>query len=151
MHSGCPLTPSFRIQRKSLGIPRVEITALIDVVFLLLIFVLLASKFVVVGGFEVSLPEAAPKEVPGEHQHVLQIPRSSNSPFFFNGVSLSNDRLLEQLKEIREEDAQATLVIATDARAQSSRLIRALELIEQAGLRRIRIAVRQRPAPPPEE
>jgi biopolymer transport protein ExbD len=135
-----PLEPSFTLPRTRRKLPRSEITALIDVVLLLLIFVLLTSQYVVTPGFEVVLPAAAIPGPPGPRAAVLEVPRSLDSPYFLNGEAVKPEALLERLKAISLENPREILVIAPDRRATTERFLDALAKAQQAGIYRIRIA-----------
>jgi biopolymer transport protein ExbD len=138
-----PLEPSFTLPRRTRKIPRAEITALIDVVLLLLIFVILTSQYVVTPGFEVVLPAITVPGPPGPRAVVLEIPRFLDAPYFLNGEPVPPEDLVGRLAAVQREHPQEVLVIAPDRRAGAERLLEALEKAQGAGLHRIRIATRE--------
>lgn len=142
------LEPSFVLPRARRGVPRAEITALIDVVLLLLLFVILTSQYMVTPGFDVVLPAAGDAGPPGSRAIVLEIPRSAGAPYFLNGRAVQPDELTARLAEVLRERPQEMLVIAPDYRATADRLLRALEEARKAGIHRIRIATRAAEASP---
>jgi biopolymer transport protein ExbD len=142
------LEPSFTLPRRTRRIPRAEITALIDVVLLLLIFVLLTSQYVVTPGFEVVLPAITVPGPPGPRAVVLEIPRSLDAPYFLNGEPVRPEALVGRLAAVHREHPQEALVIAPDRRASTERLLEALEKAQEAGLYRIRIAARESSSSP---
>jgi len=146
-----PLEPAFTIPRKTRTPPRAELTALIDVVLLLLIFVLVTSQYVVTPGFDVMLPSANVEEAPGPRPLVLQIPRAPDAPFFLNGRPVPEEELAARLGELNRERPNDVLVIAPDRRASAERFLTALEYAQSARFLRIRIATEtgeRRPANP---
>lgn len=142
-----PLEPSFTLPRRTRLIPRAEITALVDVVLLLLLFVILTSQYVVTPGFEVVLPAVTVPGPPGPRAVVLEIPRSVDAPYFLNGEPVRPEDLVGRLAAVHREQPEEALVIAPDRRAGTERLLEALEKAQEAGLYRIRIAAR-RSGPP---
>jgi biopolymer transport protein ExbD len=143
-----PLEPLFTLPRSPRTPPRAEITALIDVVLLLLVFVLLTSQYVVTPGFDVMLPAATVEEGPGPRPLVLQIPQAPESPFFLNGSQVAGGDLAARLEELGREQPEDVLVIAPDRRAATERLLQALEAAQAAGFARIRIATENGAGPP---
>jgi biopolymer transport protein ExbD len=142
-----PLEPLFTLPRKIRTPPRAELTALIDVILLLLVFVILTSQYVVTPGFDVMLPAASLEAEPGPRSLVLQVPRSPVAPFFLNGSPVSEENLALRLQELGREHPDDVLVIAPDRRATTERLLLAFESAQAAGFSRIRIATQSARAP----
>jgi len=144
-----PLEPLFTLPRPKRTPPRAELTALIDVILLLLVFVVLTSQYVVTPGFDLMLPEASLEAGPGPRPLVLQIPRSPVAPFYLNGSPVSEKDLSVRLEELGREYPDDVLVIAPDRRATTERLLLAFESAQSAGFSRIRIATENREGPAP--
>jgi biopolymer transport protein ExbD len=135
-----PLEPVFTLPRQRRTPPRAELTALVDVVLLLLVFVILTSQYVLTPGFDVMLPAAAVGDAPGPRSLVLQVPRSSDAPFFLNGSPVLEEDLPSRLEQLNRERPDDVLVIAPDRRAFTDRFLEALETAQEAGFVKIRIA-----------
>jgi len=138
------LEPAFRIERKREAYPRVELTALLDVILLLLIFVLLTSEFVLTSSFNVELPESTAGTLSAAQDLLIQIPRSSEAALFIDGEPVPSERLRARLRLAYVKKPDGTVLLAPDRRADVGRLLRVLESVREAGFRRIRIAVQHK-------
>ena len=135
--------PSFRIARKPLRLHRVELTALMDVAFLLLIFVILTSSYVVRPVVDVSLPNVGPAGTAPPGKIVLQIPASPREMLYLSGEPVEEGTLAEHLMEIYLTDRDTSILIAPDRRAPVERFLQIIRAVRDAGFRDIRIAVEE--------
>ena len=123
----------------------IEITSLIDVVFLLLIFFMVSSNFVQKQGVSVTLPttEAATASV----SNAIEIVLDTSGTYFVAGepVGDERDQLLTALRSVVGSlDAQALLgqpiEIRADASATHQSVVRALDVCATLGLVRVSLA-----------
>ncbi len=145
------LEPAFRIERKREAYPRVELTALLDVILLLLIFVLLTSQFILTSSFNVELPESTAASLSAAQDLVIQIPRSSEANLFFDGEPVAWESFAARLRAAYVKKPDGTVLLAADRQADVGRLLKVLESAREAGFRRIRIAVERKETTVPEE
>ena len=126
---------------------RVEInlTPLIDVVFLLLIFFMVSTTFDRQARLKVSLPEASAKPVLQQNEPlVISIDAKGN--YFVNDRQVINQSLdtLKQAiqKSIGESSnmADVSLVLKADAQTPHQAVVRAMDAASQLGLSRLSIA-----------
>jgi biopolymer transport protein ExbD len=68
---------------------RIDITPLVDMVFLLLIFFMLSTTFIVAPGIKVNLPESSAEKVPQEVQVVI----TEDNKVFVDGMPLDMGEL----------------------------------------------------------
>ena len=124
----------------------VNLTPLIDVVFLLLIFFMVSTTFDRHAKLKVSLPEASAKATQQqENPLVLSIDAKGN--YFLNDRQIVNQQLatLKQaiLKTIRATNtnvADVSLVLRADANTPHQSVVRAMDAASQIGLTRLSIA-----------
>ena len=123
----------------------IEITPLIDVVFLLLIFFMVSSNFVQKQGVSVTLPttEAATASV----SNAIEIVLDTSGTYFVAGepVGDERDQLLTALRSVVGSlDAQALseqpVEIRADANATHQSVVRALDVCATLGLVRVSLA-----------
>ena len=123
----------------------IEITPLIDVVFLLLIFFMVSSNFVQKQGVSVTLPttEAATASV----SNAIEIVLDTSGTYFVAGepVGDERDQLLTALRSVVGSlDAQALseqpIEIRADASATHQSVVRALDVCATLGLVRVSLA-----------
>jgi biopolymer transport protein ExbD len=123
----------------------IEITPLIDVVFLLLIFFMVSSNFVQKQVVSVTLPtsEAATASV----SNTIEIALDTSGTYFVAGESVGSERdqLLNALRSVVGSlDAQALseqpVEIRADASATHQSVVRALDVCATLGLVRVSLA-----------
>lgn len=124
----------------------VELTPLIDVVFLLLIFFMVSTTFIRETQLQIELPEAS-----GELQEVetgtieISVNRagdySVNDRLLVNSQRATLIRALEQLIE-QGRDAQRVIITA-DARAEHQAVVRAMDAAGTVGLNQVSITTQQ--------
>jgi biopolymer transport protein ExbD len=124
----------------------VNLTALIDVVFLLLIFFMVTTTFDHHARLKVSLPEASAKASQQQKDPlVLSIDAKGN--YFINDRQVVNqtlDTLKQALrKSIADEQtdyADVALVLRADANTPHQAVVRAMDAAAQLGLTKLSIA-----------
>ncbi|MDZ7750238.1 MAG: biopolymer transporter ExbD [Gammaproteobacteria bacterium] len=125
--------------------PDINITPLIDVVFLLLIFFMVSTTFSRLTELEIQLPEASRTEQEEKEPRTLQIVIDARGRYFINDNRLVNDRP-ETLKRALENELAAAgdeappVVISADAQTPHQAVITAMDVAQQVGLRRLSFA-----------
>jgi biopolymer transport protein ExbD len=120
----------------------VNLTPLIDVVFLLLIFFMVSTTFTRETQLSVDLPEAtglARDEVPEQ----IEILIDEQGQYRVNGRALVDSRvrtLQAAMYEVSEGDLTMPLVISADAEAAHQFVVRAMDAAGQMGFSRLTIA-----------
>lgn len=121
--------------------PDINLTPLIDVVFLLLIFFMVSTTFRREADFKIELPEASQKPVPEEQQLILTIDAAGR--YFIQDRELPDTRLVTIKKALIEatgENRDLPLTIRADGRTLHQAVVRAMDAAGQAGLRHLAIA-----------
>lgn len=122
--------------------PEVNLTSLIDVVFLLLIFFMVSTTFDRHAMLRVDLPEAATAEVE-ELPGVIELIVTDDGRIFIDERLLADtgkSTLRAALSEVFEARPDDTLVIRADAQAQHGLVVRAMDAAAQEGITRLSIA-----------
>lgn len=120
----------------------VNITPLIDVVFLLLIFFMVTTTFNQQAELRVDLPEASSEEqsldiVP------IEITIDSSGAYYVNGLSLANNKaitLMNSLQKIVSEDKDRGVIIRADASTPHQAVITAMDTVSRLGVTQLSIA-----------
>ena len=121
--------------------PDVNLTPLIDVVFLLLIFFMVTTTFVKEASLEIVLPEASAEADSGKRVPV-EIAIDAQGRYFINQREVVNttlDTLVVALKKAKL-DPELGIVVRADARTPHSAVVKAMDAAGQAGISRISIA-----------
>ncbi len=119
--------------------PQINISALIDVVFILLIFVVLAANFDRIREMNVALPTAEEVEQPTEDALVLTLP--VDGPMQLNEEEIDAGELPEQL-EMRSSDYDV-LVLVGDGEINLDQTVDIFDKASAAGFESVSIATRE--------
>lgn len=122
----------------------VELTALVDVTFLLIIFLLLTTRFVNESQLRVSLPQAVGVEAEQVLER-LEIVIDARGRYWVEGrpVRPPNLRnLMLDMKEVASGDRELLVQIRADERAEHRDVVRALDAASRLGFSRVSIDVR---------
>ncbi|MEC9434088.1 MAG: biopolymer transporter ExbD [Pseudomonadota bacterium] len=114
---------------------RIGLTPMIDVVFLLLVFFMLASRF----GTEGAIPVAASGAGGGGYQGAPRLVEALPDGFRLNGVVLTPEALTARLAALLP-GPEAVVVVRARGGADLQRLTEAMDLVRAAGARRIALA-----------
>lgn len=136
-----------RQARTGLGI---DITPLIDVVFLLLIFFMVTTTFSWQTELMISLPEAEGEQVEIEPK-AIQVSVDKDGNYFINSKPLVNNQratLQQALKEL-SADTSVPLVITGDAMAPHQAIVTVLDVAGQLGFNKIEITTKKPEAKSP--
>ena len=121
--------------------PVINVTSLIDVMFLLLIFFIVSTTFVERPAIRIDLPSAA--HASPTHAGNLVVSVAEDGSLFFNGEPVDRPGLAAELKEIAARDAQSLLVIEADKAVPHGIVIQVMDSARGAGLTRIVLPLRR--------
>ncbi len=139
-----------KFRRQSREELSVNLTPLIDVVFLLLIFFMVSTTFTRETQLSVDLPEASGLARDEVDQQV-EILIDESGQYRVNGRPLVDQRLRTlqaAIYEISNGDTTLPLVISADAQAAHQSVVRAMDAAGQMGFSRLSIASIQPPREP---
>lgn len=122
--------------------PELNLTPLIDVVLLLLIFFMLSTRFIDEGRLQLRLPEAGvePEAVQVE---TVEIEITAQGGYQVNGRALANnspETLAAAILRAAGSDRSVPVTIRADARATHQSVVTAMDVAGRAGYRKINIA-----------
>ncbi len=124
----------------------VDLTPLIDVVFLLLIFFMVSTTFIRETQLKIDLPEAS-GELQEIEEDIIEITVDRRGDYAVNQQLLVNNELDTLLRALRERlgDREPTLrvIITADASAAHADVVRAMDAAGRVGLSRVSITTRQ--------
>lgn len=122
--------------KEECGLKQFDIAPLIDVVFILLVFFMLTSHFIVRPGIKVDLPTA--KTASGVTAKQLIVTINAEEMLYLNGEVIS----LADLKSHFEQNKSSldSVYIKVDKAAGFGRAIAVWDLCKQAGLSHVNIA-----------
>ena len=123
--------------------PEVNLTSLIDVVFLLLIFFMVSTSFVKQSQVSIRLPEAESTAVVEEVPEQIDIMITATGIYLVNGRELINNRaetIRNALQKVSAGRNDLPLTISADANARHQDVVTAMDVAARLGFTRIGIA-----------
>ncbi len=126
--------------------PDINLTPLIDVVFLLLIFFMVSTTFTKESAITVDLPEAT-VEAPPEQEPPLEVLIDAQGRFYVNQKALVNKQMETLVRALRQaigEGPPPPLVISADAQTPHQYVVTAMDAARHAGIERLSLATKQK-------
>ena len=132
-----------RFQPRRSEEPDLNMTSLIDVVLLLLIFFMLSTRFIDEGRLQIRLPEAGVEPDEVSLRDVVEIEVTADGGYRVNGRPLINnspDTLAVAIGRTAKGNRAIPVTIRADARAMHQSVVTAMDVAGRLGYRQINIA-----------
>ena len=126
--------------------PDVNLTPMIDVVFLLLLFFMVSTSFIRESSLKVDLPEAS-GEAMVEQETPIDIVINAEGSFSINDVNLfdnSREAIAKALKAVAGDNKDPHVIISADANTDYQNIVTAMDTAQQLGYTRLTLATRQK-------
>jgi biopolymer transport protein ExbD len=120
-----------QFERNRRGSGDINITPLIDMVFLLLIFFLLTSSFIIDRGIKINLPKAVSSET--AHDNRITVAIDSAGAVFVDNEPVLIESLPDKLKKAYAEKDTKTIYLKADKQNRVDILVRVMDIIKQSG------------------
>ena len=123
--------------------PEINLTSLIDVVLLLLVFFMVSTSFVREAEINIRLPEASAEPIESPDAEVLEIGITQTGNYLLNGRELLNNdrrRLRAAIERIMGDNREVDVVIRADAESTHQASVTAMSVAGELGFTSIRIA-----------
>jgi len=114
----------------------IDLTPLVNVFFLLLIFFLFTSSFIFQPGIKVNLPKAVTSEVIQEDATVMTITRDDK--VYLNDREISSDEITSNLRILAK--SRTPLLIKADSGASLGRIVEIWDTCRSEGVLQVNIA-----------
>jgi biopolymer transport protein ExbD len=124
----------------------INLTPLIDVVFLLLIFFMVSTTFRKETELSIDLPEAAQAPMTSKDKGKLEIGIDQQGRYFINGQALADERretLQAALIEAVGDERERPLVISADAKTPYQAVVTAMDVAGKIGFKQLGITVQE--------
>lgn len=119
-----------------------DITPLIDIVFLLLVFFMLTSTFLVPEAIELDLPESGSASV--METTPITISLDQTGQLALNGELIKLDKLRIAIEPLLKEDADSAITLKSDAHTEVQQLLKVMDEIRAAGGSNVALATTQK-------
>ena len=127
----------------------IELTPLIDVVFLLLIFFMISTTFTKETSLKINLPESAGEQTAVEVRNVeIQISEKSQYALAVDNdsakvlINSSRDTLIRALEPFKDEK-RLLLIIRADQKAPHESVIKVMDVAQELGLTNLTFATKK--------
>ena len=118
----------------------INITSLIDVLFLLLIFFMISSTFLEQPGIKLELPQAQSSEVVQQKDFTLFIDKDGG--MFLNEEKIELKELEKGLKAVLPDMKDGALILKADQDASHGSVVRVMDVAKRSGVKKLVIGTR---------
>lgn len=129
--------------RKPSEEPRVDLTPMVDVVFLLLIFFMISTTFVESPGISIKLPESSAHTIDREPKE-LKIYLSREGDIYYRERMITVEEFRGLLAEHQGDAANTTVLLLADQESRHGKVVTLMDLARDAGFVKLAIATEQR-------
>lgn len=119
-----------------------DIAPLIDIVFLLLVFFMLTSTFLVPEAIELELPESSSANVTEIMPIVLSLDKTGQ--LSLNGEAVELGQLRMAIAPLLKQDADSAITLRSDAHTEVQQLLEVMDEIRAAGGSNVSLATMQK-------
>jgi biopolymer transport protein ExbD len=120
----------------------INITPMLDVVFIMLIFFIVTATFVKESGIDVNRPDAA-TATKQEKANIL-IAISANDTIWIDRRQVDIRSVRPNIERLHAENPQGSVVIQADKESKTDTLIQVMDASRQAGVYNVSIAAQER-------
>lgn len=114
-----------------------RVLPLINVVFLLLIFFMLAGKLAATDPFQIAPPRSLSDGPPAAQDSIILV--GADGRLALDGVVLEEPAFKAALAERLAEGAGTRVQLKADGRAEAARVVAVMELLREAGVKRLKL------------
>lgn len=129
-----------KFRRQKIDDVQINLTPLIDVVFLLLIFFMVSTTFNQSTELTIDLPTATSNAPSSDITKNVELVITADGQYVINGQTLINERvgtLVQGLKEVTKGDSSRPLIITADAKASYDMVLRVYDAAAKLGITKL--------------
>lgn len=128
----------FTKRRQIIG--ALQSTAMADIVFLLLIFFLLSSSFILQTGIRVQLPQVT--QVERQPKKDIVVTMTADEELYLDGIKVPWARFREKLEQRLHDSGSKTVIVKGDEAVSLGRTVQVMDIARQLGAEQLAIAAR---------
>ncbi|SBS34247.1 Biopolymer transport protein ExbD [Marinomonas spartinae] len=138
-----------KFRRQKLDDVQINLTPLIDVVFLLLLFFVISTTFNHRSELTIDLPSSEAGAPANDNSKDVDIVVTADGQYVINGQTLINEKtntLVQGIKEVSHGDYSRPLIITADAKAPYEMVLKIYDAASQLGITKIAHTTQKEPA-----
>ncbi len=117
----------------------VDITPLVDIVFLMLIFFMVSTSFKVASSLKLELPESKSQAQVSDVKEVV-VSINAKGQFFVQDEPVADQDLRRRILNVTRGNVSMRAVLRADANSRHGRVVRVLDVFRQLGMGKVAIA-----------
>ena len=121
--------------------PEINITPMLDIVFIMLIFFIVTTTFVRETGVTVDKPTAVTAE--SRPQGNILIGVDSDNQIWMNGSQIELSDVRTQVQRLRAENPEGSVILISDKGARTGTLVDVMDQVQASGVSRMAISAEQ--------
>lgn len=128
----------FRRSYKAREEAQIDLTSMLDIVFIMLIFFIVTSTFARESGVEIDRPAAS--NVSAQAATSLMVAVTEDNQIYIDNARIDPERVEATLSRLSTEQTDVSLVIQADKRAYSGTVVTVLDAAKGAGITQIALS-----------
>lgn len=129
----------FKEQKKKKNL--INITSLVDVIFILLIFFMVTSTFKNKSEIELDLPETGTSPSNADEKQI-EIFVDKEGKIFFDGNEIQKEILSQKLTELAKTEADKQVSLNADKGVTHGKIVEIMELVQKSGLTKLAVTTK---------
>ncbi len=122
-------------QQKPRNIININITSLVDVLFILLIFVLVSTTFLEQPALDIELPKAKSAGLERIQEMIVSISREGQ--IFFNNQAVNKIQLADLITQRLQKDSQMPVILKADENVSYGLVIEIMDVMRDTGVKKL--------------
>lgn len=106
-----------------------NLTSLIDVLFILIIFFAVSSTFLEQPGIELKLPDAESSESYTSQKVIIYIDKNNN--LFLNDQLITTNTMIDEIKKLGKISAENSIVLKADEQVEHGEVIKIMDILRR--------------------
>lgn len=123
----------------------INVTSLIDVMFLLLIFFMVSSSFKNQPAIDLSLPRSSTAQETTTTPTVIYLTRDGR--LFLDDEQVETGELSGRLRQLQAATGEDRIVLRADEHSEHGAVVELIDVIKESGFRRVSLAAKQQGGP----
>jgi biopolymer transport protein ExbD len=122
---------------------RPDLTPMIDVVFLLLIFFMISTTFVETSGLSIKLPDADARPIDREPKE-LRVQVNRQGDIFIKEKRYTLDQFEQHIEQFRDRAEEMTFILLADESSRHGQVVTIMDMARARGFLKLAIATEPR-------